>query len=215
MIGQKPSFATYNFPAVGHLCHHRSSGRKAVGESFDFAMWWGRILRRRTSRIEDVDAPRLGNPADLSHHCDRQPALSTSVWVLGLRRAGICHGPRGDRLRTYQADIVHLVSTVAIGMGLGRPWAISDGNAGADHTSFSDDPATIETLDWNAIQATNWSNVQHEKAAEFLVADRFPWTAVTEIGCYSEAAAVKVRNLIAAGSEHRPLVARQLGWYYQ
>lgn len=113
-----------------------------------------------------------------------------------------------------QSEIIHLVSTVALGMGLGQPWAISDGNAGAGHTSFSVDPAAIDTLDWKAIQATNWSHVQHEKAAEFLVADRFPWSAITEIGCHSEAAAAQVRGLIAAGSAHRPPVARQLGWYY-
>ncbi|MEP7102454.1 MAG: DUF4433 domain-containing protein, partial [Burkholderiales bacterium] len=111
-----------------------------------------------------------------------------------------------------QHNIVHLVTTVATAMTVG-PWAIADGNAGAAHTSFSSDPAAIESLDWSAIGANNWSGKQHEKQAEFLVADRYPWTAIHEIGCYTDAVAVEVRDLIA-GSPHRPAVVRQRGWYY-
>ncbi len=198
----------YHITAIANLPSILRSGYLAsdaqVSAMAHEVIGYGHIKQRRLTqyRVDCCNNRFVGEFVPF-YFCPR------SVMLFVVNKGRIPGKPAG-----CQADIVHLVSTVAIGMGLGRPWAISDGNAGADHTSFSDDPATIETLDWNAIQATNWSNVQHEKAAEFLVADRFPWTAVTEIGCHSEAAAVKVRNLIAAGSEHRPLVARQADWYY-
>jgi hypothetical protein len=96
------------------------------------------------------------------YYCPRSPMLFT----INMGRTGL---PVGS-----QNQIIHLVSTVNIGVNLGNAWAISDGNAGAFHTSFSDNLSDLSALEWDAINAHYWSNCVHQKAAEFLVADQFP-----------------------------------------
>jgi hypothetical protein len=81
-----------------------------------------------------------------------------------------------------QKTIVHLVSNVGVAVGLGQEWAISDGNAGAFHTSFDADLRALEDLNWQAIRARSWQGRTHEKSAEFLVADFFPWNCIQQIG---------------------------------
>lgn len=73
--------------------------------------------------------------------------------------------------RGCQQDIVHLVSSVATGVNSGNDWVIADGNAGARHTNFSNEIASLGELNWNAINARWWNTVHHHKQAEFLVAD--------------------------------------------
>jgi hypothetical protein len=99
------------------------------------------------------------------------------------------------------------------GLATGRPWAISSGNAGAYHTTFEAELEALDALDWDAIRATQWQGKQHQKMAEFLVQDFFPWTGVKLIGCFDSAVATKVAEVLK-GSKHRPAVEVQSAWYY-
>jgi len=135
------------------------------------------------------------------YFCPRSPMLYT----INLGNTG---RPAG-----CQDTIVHFVSTVAVGIALGRAWAISDGNAGASYTSFSSELSALESLDWDAIRATSWKGRTHQKSAEFLVADFFPWTAVHKIGCHNGAVANQVTALLREHA-HRPLVETRSEWYY-
>jgi len=112
-----------------------------------------------------------------------------------------------------QRTIVHLVSTLAVGIGQGRPWAISDGNAGAFHTTFSSNLAALEELDWGAIRSTHWQGQTHQKSAEFLLKDFFPWTGFHAIGCYNAELAHRVQDMLAQ-TPHHPEVTIKPGWYY-
>jgi hypothetical protein len=112
-----------------------------------------------------------------------------------------------------QATIVHLVSNVDTAIGLGRAWAISDGNAGAFHTSFDASLSALNGLDWPAIRASNWQGKTHEKSAEFLIEGFFPWTGIQQIGCYSSTVAQQVKTLIQ-NHGHQPSVDVQPAWYY-
>lgn len=112
-----------------------------------------------------------------------------------------------------QATIVHLVSNVGTAVGLGQAWAISDGNAGAFHTSFDADLGALNGLNWPAIRARNWQGKTHEKSAEFLVAEFFPWNCVHQVGCHSSRVAKQVEALIQNHS-HQPSVDVQPTWYY-
>jgi hypothetical protein len=96
------------------------------------------------------------------YFCPRSPMLFT-----------INKGKTG-RLAGCQRTIVHMVSSVETGIGLGQAWAVSDGNAGAFHTWFGSTLDAIKTLDWAAIRATDWRGKTHQKSAEFLVAEFFP-----------------------------------------
>ena len=98
-------------------------------------------------------------------------------------------------------------------LALNRPWAVSDGNAGAFHTTFDSTLQAINNLDWNSIEARSWAECIHQKQAEFLVADFFPWTAFHEIGCYDAAAVAAVETSIAH-QNHRPKVSVERAWYY-
>lgn len=112
-----------------------------------------------------------------------------------------------------QRTIVHLVSTMAVGIATGRRWAVSTGNAGAYHTTFDDHLMAVSMLDWDSINAHQWSGRQHQKQAEFLLADFYPWQGFHAIGCHNADTARQVSNLLA-GIEHRPAVSVQPGWYY-
>lgn len=112
-----------------------------------------------------------------------------------------------------QTTILHLVSTVEVGIGLARPWAISDGNAGAMYATFANDLDVLDRLDWDAIKATYWREQMHAKAAEFLVAEVFPWTGFHKVGCHNAEVAQHVRTLLNS-QQHRPDVTVHEGWYY-
>ena len=112
-----------------------------------------------------------------------------------------------------QSTIIHLVSTVAAGIATGRPWAISDGNAGSGYAEFSSDLGMLDRLDWDAIKADYWQNRQHEKMAEFLVADFFEWGNVIGIGCHNELVQQAVQGIIK-DAQHQPGVKVLPRWYY-
>ena len=135
------------------------------------------------------------------YFCPRSPMLYT-INIGNTGRAAGC-----------QRSIVHLVSTVAVGIAQNRAWAISDGNAGASHTSFSADLAALKGLDWTAIRATQWQGKTHQKSAEFLVADFFDWSSVQTVGCYNADTVQRIQALLA-GANHRPAVIIQPNWYY-
>jgi hypothetical protein len=112
-----------------------------------------------------------------------------------------------------QKSILHLVSTIADGLATEKPWAISSGNAGAYHTTFAAEIEALDALDWEAIRATQWQGKQHQKMAEFLVRDFFPWTSIKHIGCFNSAVATKVAELLNQ-QKHRPPVEVKSSWYY-
>ena len=135
------------------------------------------------------------------YYCPRSPMLFT-----------INKGNTGLPSRC-QRTIVHLVSTVALGIGLKRAWAISDHNAGTYYASFFGDVKALNGLDWTAIRATDWRGKTSQKAAEFLVADFFPWTGFHAVGCDNSAVAKRVQALVNS-QPHRPAVTVEPGWYY-
>lgn len=163
---------------------------------------YGHIKQRRLTQVR---VPCCGNRFVGEfvpfYFCPRPPMLYT----INLGNTG---RPAG-----CQKTIVHLVSRVDVAMGLGKRWAVSDGNAGAFHTTFESTLGAIDNLDWHAIEARHWSGCTHQKQAEFLVADRVPWRVFQEIGCYDPATAASLQEILA-GQNHRPKISVKLGWYY-
>ena len=135
------------------------------------------------------------------YYCPRSPMLYT-----------INRGNTG-RPEGCQRTIVHLVSTMAAGIATGRAWAVSSGNAGACHTTYNSTVDALDELDWQAIRATDWKGRQHQKAAEFLVADAFPWNGVHRIGCQNPQTLQMVQGILA-GAEHQPALELRPEWYY-
>ena len=155
-------------------------------------------------RLEEIRVPCCGNRFVGEfvpfYYCPRSPMLYT-----------INKGNTG-RPVGCQTTIVHLVSRVGFAVDLGRQWAVSDGNAGAYHTSFFGELDAVRSLDWNAINADSWGGRQHQKHAEFLVESFFPFKGFTEIGCYDANAAAQVATIL--GTAYKPLVSVKRKWYY-
>lgn len=161
-------------------------------------------MKRR--RLQETRIPEVGNRFVGEfvpfYFCPRSPML----YSVNLGNTGL---PRGS-----QGEILHLVSDMATGIGLGRQWAISDVNAGTSYPDFYTHVGALDSaLDWDAINAKYWSQCATQKAAEFLVADEFPWSSITMIGCHSPAVAARV-HAILANTQHRPAVQVMPAWYY-
>lgn len=135
------------------------------------------------------------------YYCPRSPMLYT-----------INKGKTG-RPAGCQKTIIHLVSSVEAALVNANDWAISDGNAGAFHSLFTNNLAELGNLDWKAIRATNWQGMTHQKMAEFLVVDFFPWKAVERVGCMDPKTATEVREILD-GTVHCPMAFVERSWYY-
>ncbi len=162
-------------------------------------------------RLKDIDVgchpgTKVGDYVPF-YFCPR----SVMLYVIDRRHAEL-------RYQGGQRGIVHLVSTVeaAVEVARGRPWAYSDGNAGAGYTKFYADIQRMnEVIDWDAVAALAWADpaVKNRKQAEFLVHDHLPWSAVDVIGVIDDAMAAEVRVALASAL-HRPRVGVQPQWYY-
>ena len=142
---------------------------------------YGHIKERRLKQIQVACCGgRFVGEFVPFYFCPRSPMLYTT-------NQGATGRPVG-----CQQTILHLVSQVSVGISLGRAWAVSDGNAGAFHTWFGSTLDAIKMLDWAAIRATDWRGKTHQKSAEFLVAEFFPWTGIHAIGCHNSGVAKQV-----------------------
>lgn len=119
--------------------------------------------------------------------------------------------------RGGQAPIVHLVlkmmDVVEWANSHKRRWAFTDSNAGSRYFNDYCDLSYINELNWDAINASNWSNCKEEKQAEFLVEGSLPWHLVKGIGVYSSEYYYKVCAAISNAS-HKPQVKIKHNWYY-
>jgi hypothetical protein len=137
------------------------------------------------------------------YFCPRSPMLYT----VNLGNTG---RPRG-----CQTSIVHLVTTVSTAVNQGRPFAISDVNAGTGYATFSGDLASLDDpthLRWEDINTNQWKEKMHFKQAEFLVADRFDWSAIGYIGCHNAAVAAQVTRMLSG--HESPKIGVEPLWYY-
>ena len=119
--------------------------------------------------------------------------------------------------RGGQEPIIHLEADlreiVARADANQRRWAFTSSNAGAYYFDDFSDLSDLNSLDWSAIQATDWRDCQETKQAEFLVEGSFPWELVSRIGVRSRRVGDRVLSTIQPHS-HRPSVVIKPGWYY-
>ncbi len=160
------------------------------------------IKKRRMEEIQvDCCPGRFVGDFVPFYYCPRSPML----YVLNKGNTGKSIGS--------QQTVIHLVSTVAQVMVAVENWAISDGNAGALHTSFYKDLDVLKSLNWASIRATDWRGKTHQKSAEFLALDHVPWKAFHQIGCMNAATQQRVVEILDA-SQHCPSVTVEPTWYY-
>ena len=121
--------------------------------------------------------------------------------------------------RGGQGPIVHLEAdlhqTVARANANRRRWAITTSNAGSRYFEDYSDLSKLDKLDWDAIQASQWSGERKgPKQAEFLVERSFPWDQISRIGVHTPDVGNRVLRAIQSLT-HRPKVEIKPGWYYE
>lgn len=119
--------------------------------------------------------------------------------------------------RGGQGPIVHLEAdlhaTVAWAQQHRRRWAFTASNAGSRYFDDWANLAQLNSVDWNAVQARNWSGCKEGKQAEFLLEHGFPWGLVERIGVASRLVYAQAANALPAAG-HRPPVEIRPDWYY-
>ena len=119
--------------------------------------------------------------------------------------------------RGGQGPIVHLEAdlrqAVAWANAHGQRLAFTTSNAAGAYAEDYSDLGQLDQIDWDAVQARQWSSVKEGKQAEFLVEQSFPWQLVSRIGVRS--LATRDRALAAVqGAAHHPSVEIIPCWYY-
>lgn len=116
-----------------------------------------------------------------------------------------------------QGAIIHLTTdfqrTIEWARRSGKRWAFTDSNAGSYFFNDWSDPAQLDRLDWDAIQAKDWQACKDGKQAEFLIEHQFPWNLIESIGVIDGATKEQVETHLLR-SEHKPAVEIRQEWYY-
>lgn len=122
-----------------------------------------------------------------------------------------------------QEPIVHLEAdlnaTIAWAEKNNQRWAFTLSNAGARYFEDRSNIESLEEINWNAVQARQWSGngvsgaVKEGKQAEFLIEQSFPWHLVERIGVHSQPIVPRVAAAMQ-GSAHRPVLEIKRDWYY-
>lgn len=120
--------------------------------------------------------------------------------------------------RGGQEPIVHLVAdlnkTVEWAKQNNQRWAFTTSNAGSKYFVDYSDLNYLSKIDWQAVQAENWSGEKREKKqAEFLLEKCFPWELVEEIGVCSYLPQHETQDIIGSQTNY-PKVSIKQDWYY-
>lgn len=118
-----------------------------------------------------------------------------------------------------QADVIYLISRVARVQNAGLSWVFSDGHAANAFTSFFDDEAQGDVIDWELMKAQWWNNTADDpdrtrrRQAEFLIHSFAPWSIVTGIATRNPVVADDVRTILAQAGQNVPVESKPQ-WYF-
>jgi hypothetical protein len=130
-----------------------------------------------------------------------------------------CANHPGLTYRGGQDPIVHLEAdlhaALAWSRSVGRRWAFSLSNAGANYAEFRCDEAQLDEINWSAVAAVDFRDqtIKESKQSEFLMHGKFPWHLVSRIGVRTRPTAVRALAALD-DTGHRPAVVVQRDWYY-
>ena len=119
--------------------------------------------------------------------------------------------------RGGQFPIVHLEAdlrqTVAWADEQKLRWAFTTSNAGSSYFEDWCDLADLGEINWEAVHAKQWREVQEDRQAEFLIERQFPWNLILRIGVRSEQMRSRAMAVIEA-ARHKPSVEIKRDWYH-
>jgi hypothetical protein len=129
------------------------------------------------------------------------------------------HGGFVEQYQDGQAPVLHLTSSAEAVAEAGLAYAFTEGHAELAYSSFFEDLADLDQVDWPVMKSRWWNDTDEDmdrkrrRQAEFLVHEFFPWDLVAEIGVIDAAVAEQVNSLLKSAG-HRPLVTVRRTWYY-
>ena len=119
--------------------------------------------------------------------------------------------------RGGQQPIVHLQAdlhaTVQWATRQQHRWAFTLSNAGSYYFEDRNDLASLNELNWAAINTDDWQQYKDGKQAEFLLEDTFPWSLIEKIGVYSRTQYQRAADILQQ-SAHKPTIEIIRSWYY-
>lgn len=212
-------------PKIYHIIHvDRLASIIADGFLWSDAAMIQRQGVGTTIGMSNIKARRLNELTLSCHpnlrvgHCTPFYFCSRSVMLYLIYR-------RNEEL-TYkggQEPIVHLEAdlhaTIAWAQQNNRRWAFTLSNAGAYYFEDRSDIAHLGDINWDAVQARQWSgngvsrSVKEGKQAEFLIEQAFPWHLIERIGVVSQVYVQPVSQAMQ-GAAHRPGIEIRRDWYY-
>jgi len=120
-----------------------------------------------------------------------------------------------------QKPLIYIISTAQIIQQSGSGFVFSDGHGIASYTSWFDDLADLDGLDWNTIYATAWNDSvddmdrQRRKQAEFLVHRKCDWRLIEKISVINTSMKSAVERILGSFPlSLRPVVIVKPEWYY-
>ncbi|WP_081933887.1 DUF4433 domain-containing protein [Massilia sp. 9096] len=175
----------------------RASGKDVTEIGYATIKW----RRLNTYRVDCCEGRFVGEFVPF-YFCPRSPMLFT-----------INKGNTG-RPPGCQTTILHLVSNVNRAWSLQQPWAISDGNAGAAYTTFSNATDALEHVAWEVVRSDAWSGDRmNKKATEFLIEKSFPVDSLLGIGVHNEKIAAQVNKILVKNNIDLRVIVKK-DWYF-
>jgi hypothetical protein len=120
-----------------------------------------------------------------------------------------------------QAPLIYLTTSVQRVQDAGCQFVFSDGHGLARFTSWYDDLAQLDKVDWNLVTARYWLDLpddndrQRRKQAEFLVWRSLDWGLIDGIGVLNEQVKADVEAILARyPARPHPNVEIRAQWYY-
>lgn len=211
--------ATPDHPKIYHICHvdRLPSVVASGGLLSDSAVLqhnlggtmigMSNIKERRLTELQLASHPGLfvGQCVPF-YFCPR----SVMLYLIHRQNAELAY-------RGGQGPIVHLEAdlhaTVAWAQQNQKRWAFTGSNAGSRYFDDWADLAQLARVEWDAVQARNWSGCKEGKQAEFLLEHGFPWGLVERIGVMSRPVYTQAANALPTAG-HRPPVEIRPEWYY-
>ena len=120
-----------------------------------------------------------------------------------------------------QEPLIYLVSNCQRIAESGTRFVFTDGHGLAAYTSWFDNLADLDKVDWQIVNQRYWSSTtddmdrQRRKQAEFLVRGSCDWALIEEIVVISAEIAERLDRILRdfPAEVQRPVVVRA-GWYY-
>ncbi len=129
------------------------------------------------------------------------------------------HNKRVAYYNEGQNLILHLFSTVEKVNRRNLPFTFTDGHAEMATSIFYDNPADLDKIDWEIMNATIWRDTEEDgdrkrrRQAEFLVYNHFPIDLITGIGVISEDVKNKVEQILKRKNNQMRVIVKP-HWYY-